>query len=144
MDLNLKAHRAAFSFVLARPLPEHAAKTDMERLVQLTAAGRTDVIVTYVIVFRYALIHSGASGEDHAASLVQLRAKLEPLVVRDPTSGPSPRGCRRPARETTLDMPSGVRFSRMGRAPRRNTMIAPAEACRKTRQASAMKEPHVS
>ena len=84
MDLNLKAHRAAFSFVLARPLPEHAAKTDMERLVQLTAAGRTDVIVTYVIVFRYALIHAGASDEDHAASLAQLRAKLEPLVGRVP------------------------------------------------------------
>jgi GNAT superfamily N-acetyltransferase len=83
-DFNLKAHRAAFSFVIARPLPEHAAKTDMERLVQLAAVGRTDVIATYVIVFRYALIRSGASGEDHAASLAQLRAKLEPLVARDP------------------------------------------------------------
>ena len=29
-------------------------------------------------------IHSGASAEDHAASLAQLRAKLEPLVARDP------------------------------------------------------------
>jgi GNAT superfamily N-acetyltransferase len=83
-DFNLKAHRAAFSFVIARPLPEHAAKTDMERLVQLAAVGRTDVITTYVIVFRYALVHSGASAEDHAASLAQLRAKLEPLVARDP------------------------------------------------------------
>jgi hypothetical protein len=46
--------------------------------------GRTDVIATYVIVFRYALIQSGAGGEDHAASLAQLRAKLEPLVARDP------------------------------------------------------------
>jgi hypothetical protein len=79
-DFNLKAHRAAFSFVIARPLPEHAAKTDMERLVQLAAVGRTDVIATYVIVFRYALIHSGASD----AALAQLRAKLEPLVARDP------------------------------------------------------------
>lgn len=83
-DFNLKAHRAAFSFVIARPLPEHAAKTDMERLVQLAAVGRTDVITTYVIVFRYALIHSGASAEDHATALAQLRAKLEPLVARDP------------------------------------------------------------
>ena len=66
-DFNLKAHRAAFSFVIARPLPEHA-KTDMERLVQLAAVGRTDVITTYVIVFRYALIHSGASAEDHATA----------------------------------------------------------------------------
>jgi hypothetical protein len=56
----------------------------MERLVQLAAVGRTDVIATYVIVFRYALIHSGASDDDHAAALAQLRAKLEPLVARDP------------------------------------------------------------
>src|SRR5512144_1208773 len=83
-DFNLKAHRAAFSFVIARPLPGQAAKTDMERLVQLATVGRTDVIATYVIVFRYALILSGASAEDHAASLAQLRAKLEPLVARDP------------------------------------------------------------
>jgi hypothetical protein len=83
-DFNLKAYRTAFSFVIARPLPAQTAKTDTERLVQLAAVGRTDVIATYVIVFRYALIHSGASGEDHAASLAQLRAKLEPLVARDP------------------------------------------------------------
>ena len=82
-DFNLKAHRAAF-FVIARPLPEHAAKTDMERLIQLAVVGRTDVIAAYVIIFRLALIPSGASAEYHAASLAQLRAQLEPLVARDP------------------------------------------------------------
>jgi GNAT superfamily N-acetyltransferase len=83
-DYNLKAHRAAFSFVAGRAVSDRRSKTDLARLVQLAAVGQTDIIATYVIVFRYALIRSGVSPEDHGAALAALRAKLEPLMARDP------------------------------------------------------------
>jgi GNAT superfamily N-acetyltransferase len=83
-DYNLKAHRTAFSFVAGRGLAAPAGMTDLERLIELAAVGGIDVITTYIIVFRYALVYSGASAEDHTASLAGLRARLEPLMARDP------------------------------------------------------------
>jgi hypothetical protein len=83
-DYRLKAHRAAFSLVGGHRLPGPSGMTDRERLAQLVAVGGTGIIATYVIAFRYALIQSGASAEDHSEGLATLRRMLEPLVAHDP------------------------------------------------------------
>jgi GNAT superfamily N-acetyltransferase len=83
-DYRLKAHRAAFSLVGGHRLPGKSGMTDRERLAQLVAVGGTGIIATYVIAFRYALIQSGASAEDHTEGLAILRRMLEPLVAHDP------------------------------------------------------------
>lgn len=83
-DYNLKAHRAAFSLVTGRDWAKPAGLTDLERLIELAAVGGIEVITTYIIVFRYALVHSGIGAEDHTGYLAGLRARLEPLMARDP------------------------------------------------------------
>lgn len=91
-DYHDKAHDTAFSFVLGNEFEGEAQETDLRRLVKLAVLGGTDVIATYVVVFRYALIESGASAEDHTSFLAGVRANLEPLVGHDPSLGTYVRG----------------------------------------------------
>ena len=80
-DFHAKAHDAAFSFVANAEPCEAGQRDDLERLVKLARFERTDVIATYVIVFRYILVQSDVSADDHARLLAALRERLEPLVA---------------------------------------------------------------
>ncbi|MCP5365224.1 MAG: GNAT family N-acetyltransferase [Hyphomicrobiales bacterium] len=83
-DYHTKAHDAAFSFVLRQTPHGTDQWNDLERLVKLARFGGPEIISSYLIVFRYALILSGVSAEDHRALLAGLKARLAPLVADDP------------------------------------------------------------
>lgn len=80
-DFHAKAHDAALSFVA--DAGQAGQSRDLKRLAKLASAGRTDVVATYVIIFRCVLVQSGVSAEDHLRALTVLRETLEPLVADD-------------------------------------------------------------
>jgi len=82
-DYHTKAHDAAFTFVLRQKPHGTDQWNDLERLVKLARFGGPEIISSYLIVFRYALILSGVSADDHAVLLAGLKARLAPLVAGD-------------------------------------------------------------
>ncbi len=83
-DFQIKAHRQAFSFVFGGIFYEEKPAT-LRRFVKLIDAGRLDIMVAFIVAFRYVMIRFGYTEENHASWLCALRRELEPLVAAEKT-----------------------------------------------------------